>query len=114
MEIKTEADIDKASAKALRKANNEPQHVFWNRVGVSQATGYGYESGRAPIPKHIRLMLFSIYVAGLKLDATTEEGVAAMKRLATLQHSDGADDRADKLHKAMQHIKQASKLLGDI
>lgn len=114
MEIKTEADVDGATSKALRKAAGEPQHIFWDRVGVSQPAGYGYESGRNPIPKHVRLMLFAIYVAGLKLDATTAEGVAAMKRLATLQHSDGAAERADKLHEAMRHIKQASKLLGDI
>lgn len=114
MEIKTEADIDGVAAKALRNASGEPQHIFWNRVGVSQPTGYGYESGRAPIPKYVRLTLFAIYVAGLELDATTAEGVAAMKRLATLQHSDGAAERADKLHEAMRHIKQASKLLGDI
>lgn len=114
MEIKTEADIDGAVVKALREERGDSQDTFWSRVGISQSGGYAYECGRSPIPRYVRLTLFAIYVAGLELDATTTEGVAAMKRLATLQHSDGAAERADKLHEAMQHIKQASKLLGDI
>lgn len=114
MEIRTESDISGSVAKALREGRGDSQDVFWGRVGIKQSGGFAYESGRSPIPKYVRLTLFAIYVAGLELDATTAEGVAAMRRLATLQHINNAAERADKLQEAMRHIKQASKLLGGI
>lgn len=113
MEIHTEADIDGAAAKALRESRDESQDVFWSRVGITQSGGWRYEQG-TPIPKYVRILLFAIYVAGIDIDASTPEGAEALKRVASLQHSEGADDRAEKLQQAARLMEEASKLLGKI
>lgn len=112
MDIATEADLNGPAAVALREARGESQEVFWSRVGISQSGGWRYEKG-TPIPRYVRIPLFAIYVAGIDLDASTADGVAALKRLASLQHSDGAGERAARMQEAITHIRKASKLLAD-
>ncbi|HEX5362372.1 MAG TPA: hypothetical protein VFW49_15000 [Fluviicoccus sp.] len=113
MEIHTEADIDGAAAKALRESRDESQDVFWSRVGITQSGGWRYEQG-TPIPKYVRILLFAIYVAGIDIDASTPEGADELKTLGALQHSNGAEQKAERLQEAARHLEAASNLLKDI
>ena len=113
MEIKTEADICCDAVKQLRAESGETLEKFWGRVGIKRSGGYRYENG-TPIPRYVRITLFAIYVAGVEIDASTIDGAEALKQLAALQKSDGAKERAEKMQKALVHIKQASNLIKDI
>lgn len=85
MEINSESNINAATARHLRKETGLLQREFWGAIGVSQPSGGAYERGRSPIPKPVRILLMARYVVGLELDATTERGVAEVRRLAVLQ-----------------------------
>lgn len=67
MRLKTDADINGASARVLRGRLKLSQAAFWGSVYVSQPSGSQYEAGKA-IPSQIRKLLFLKYVAGLDLD----------------------------------------------
>ena len=81
--IANETEMVGAVAKSIRKSLALPQHKFWANVGIKQAGGCRYERGQQ-IPQPVRILLFARYVVGLQMDATTPEGVAAMKRLARI------------------------------
>lgn len=83
MNVKNEEGITAEVALALRQEAKLPQWKFWAAVGVNQASGCRYERDQTVrIPQSVRILVFAIYVVGLDLDATTEEGVARMFRLA--------------------------------
>ena len=86
--IKCEASLDGATARALRLAKKLPQHTFWSDIGVSQAAGCRFEMGKTEMSEPIRILLFTRYVAGLELDAYTTRGVREIKRLAAFQRGD--------------------------
>lgn len=81
MNILTEKDITPETAKFLRSRLRMSQAKFWPPVGAPQSSGSNYESGRE-IPHAVRILVFCIYVAGLKIDASTPEGTARLFRLA--------------------------------
>lgn len=84
--IKTEADIDGVAAKVVRKKLGLNQRVFWSAVGVSQAAGCRFETGRGEhITPSVRILLFARYWAGLEVDASTTAGVKKLRQLAKLQ-----------------------------
>lgn len=116
MDIKTEQDIDGAAARYLRERTGLTQKAFWNQIGITQSGGCRYENG-ANIPKAERILVFLIHVAGLKIDATSEEGAAAMVRLGKLMASERADEKeqiGEKIQTALHHVKSASRVLGKI
>lgn len=113
MEIRTETDLNAQSARWLRDRAKEPQHTFWARVGVTQATGCRYEGG-ATIPKPVRMLLYAVYVAGVELDSSTPEGAEKVARLAQLQASEDAGKKAEAAQAALSHLKAAGKLLNNL
>lgn len=90
MNISSEKDITGAAAKYLREQANLPQKAFWNSVGLTQSAGCHCEQGQS-VSRPIRILIFTMYVAGLRIDATTEQGTTSLHRLAQLQASEGAD-----------------------
>lgn len=116
MDIKTEKDINGVAANYLRERAGETQKVFWNQIGITQSGGCRYENG-ATIPKPVRTLVFLKHVAGIKIDASTEAGAAAMIRLGKLQASERADEKVqigENIQTALSHVKSASKALAKV
>lgn len=101
MDIAHEGEITGAAVKALRERGRIGQGEFWGAYGISQPGAWRYENGRAPIPLLVRRLIFINHVAGLKLDASTTEGAAEIRRIAQLVA-------------AGEHVKQAKRLLSEI
>lgn len=116
MEIKTANDLDQVAVMLIRKRLGMTQQAFWEPLGITQSAGCRYETG-SPIPTPIRILVFVNYVAGLRTDSFTREGVASLMRLSRLQASETAA-QAEKLGatmtEAMHAMRQASKLLANI
>lgn len=85
----TEKDISGPVAKAMREAAGMTQNAFWKPIGVHQSVSSKYEAGITKIPRSVRILIVANYVAGMKIDTTTGDGVAALERLGTLQAKDG-------------------------
>lgn len=98
--VKSQKQITGAEAKALRIQEGLSQREFWEAVGVSQPAGCRYERSKH-IPAPVRILIFAIYVIGIRIDASTPEGIEHMKTLASLQD----------FEKAAAVVKRASKLL---
>jgi len=81
MRFSTDKDITAEGARFLRGRAGLGQRKFWASVGVSQPAGVQYEKGRR-IPKPVRTLLFSIYVAGLPLDTGSIEGARQVRAIA--------------------------------
>lgn len=116
MKITTAADINGAALRWLRARAGLSQAAFWSVVGKEQSTGANYETGGRPIPQAIRTLIFIHYVAGIELDASTEEGAAAMHRLALIQEADkaGVEHVGTVLAEAISHLKSAARALKTI
>ena len=113
MNITTEQQIDGQAAKFLREKAGQSQKAFWGAFGMTQSCGCRYEGG-APIPQPIRTLIFLVHVAGLDIDASSEDGAAAMARLAKLQASERADEKETigaKLQTVIGHVKNAADVL---
>lgn len=116
MHIQTEKDVSGTAAKFLREQAGLTQKEFWKSIGLTQSGGSRYEQGQT-IPRPIRILLFVMYAAGLKIDATTEAGAAALTRLSHIQASENVADREQvgaKLLDAQRSIKQAQSVLASI
>lgn len=116
MNITTEQQIDGTASKFLREQAQQSQKAFWSAFGLTQSCGCRYEGG-AVIPKPIRTLIFLTHVAGLTIDASSEEGAASLVRLAKLQASERADEKAaigQKLQTVMSHVKSASDVLHSV
>lgn len=99
MNVKNEEGVTAEVAKALRREAKLPQWKFWAAVGVNQASGCRYENDKLErIPRSVRILLFAIYVVGLDIDATTEEGVARLFRLAQVRKSASSAENTVVLH----------------
>lgn len=113
MNITTEQQIDGQAAKILREKAGQSQRAFWGAYGMTQSCGCRYEGG-AVIPTPIRTLIFLTHVAGLDIDASSEEGAASLMRLAQLQASERAGEKAaigQKLQTVMGHVKSAADVL---
>lgn len=113
MNITTEQQINGAAAKFFREKAGLSQRAFWKAFGMTQSCGCRYECGSV-MPKPIRTLIFLTYVAGLQIDASTEEGAAALIRLGKLQASERADEKAaigEKLQAVIGHVKSAADVL---
>lgn len=86
-EVKSEQDVDGNAARDKRLELKMKQKPFWAAVGVGQSGGSKFETERCQrLTKPVRILLFARYFAGLKIDATTPEGVAELVRLAQHQN----------------------------
>lgn len=66
--------LDLTDLTALRRARNENQSAYWNRIGVTQSAGSRYENERGlPAPTAILLTLF-------ELGVITEKDIAAARK----------------------------------
>lgn len=116
MKITTERDIDGAVARTLRKHDGLSQSKFWSEIGITQSGGCRYESGN-PVPKPIRTLIFLRYVAGIKIDVTSNEGAQSMIRLGHLQSAYSDPDKAklgDTISAAMKSLQSASRALSKV
>lgn len=116
MNIKTEQEIDGSVSKLLREQAGQSQKAFWNAFGLTQSGGCRYEGG-ATIPKPIRTLIFLTHVAGLTIDASSEEGAASLVRLAKLQASERSEEKVEigaKLQTVMSHVKYATDVLHSV
>lgn len=88
--ITTEADITGDVARELRAKLHLSQREFWGAVGVTQAAASRYETGKRTedMAKPIRILVFTNYVARLKIDASTKDGVRQLRSLAKIQRGD--------------------------
>lgn len=116
MDIKTDQQINGIAAKHLRIQSGKNQRDFWTGLGITQSGGSRYEGG-ATIPKPLRTLIFLQYVAGLNIDASSEEGVASLVRLGKLQASEQAENKVEigaKLQTVMSHVRQARDTLSTV
>lgn len=84
----TEKDITGPVARRIREMLELSQAAFWNPIGVHQSTACKYEAQQAKIPRSVRILVVATYVAAMKIDTTTGDGVAALERLGTIQAKD--------------------------
>lgn len=84
MDVENEESITGAVTLALRMEAKLTQAKFWAAVGVNQASGCRYERARVKcgIPRPVRILLFLVYVVGLDIDASSEQGTAYLYKLA--------------------------------
>ena len=93
--IKTEADITGPMCREMRKALGLSQTEFWASVGSAQNVASRYELGKHPLSRSTRILIYLVYVAGVKVDASSRKGAVELYRLAELQRVDLAA-RAEK------------------
>jgi hypothetical protein len=86
--IVTEQDITGPVCLHLRQSLGMSQTDFWGAVGWTQTAGSRHELGKHAIQRPVRILIYLTYVAKVKVDASTEEGVMALYRLAELQQAD--------------------------
>ena len=85
-EVKTEADVTGPRVRAIRKRLGLSLPEFWGPLGVQSTTGGRLETENVKPSKPVRIAVFTRYVAGLELDATTEVGVADIRNLARIKN----------------------------
>lgn len=113
MEIRTEQEIDGAKLKRLREQAGLSQKAFWTPIGITQPAGCRYENG-SPMPRSIRILVYANYVAGLRIDASSQEGAERLMRLGILQASESAQDAAAigaHMATAMAAVRKVNALL---
>ena len=111
--IASEKDINGAAAKALREEAGLTQKAFWNSMGLTQSGGSKYEQNNR-IPRPIRILIYTMYVAGIKVDATSKSGTEQLVRLAQLQASETSQKSSEvgaKIMQAMSHARKAANIL---
>lgn len=113
MNIASEKDINGAAAKALREQAGLTQKAFWNAMGITQSGGSRYEQVQT-IPRPVRILIYAMYVAGIRIDASTKPGTDHLLKLAQLQASEMSENSeaiGAKIIDAMKHVRKASNIL---
>ncbi len=115
----TEDQITGEIAKDIREKLGMRQSKFWNPIGVQQSVASRYEQGLSPIPQSVRILLVANYVAGVRIDTTTPEGVEGLSKLGSMQSSHSAarsiaSSTRKELNKAADSIKKAADSLQSI
>ena len=80
----TEKDITGVAARSMREEAGLTQTAFWEPLGVKQSVGCRYESD-IPIPHAVRILIVALYVAGLRINVSTPEGVKEASSLGLIQ-----------------------------
>lgn len=65
----------------LRTAKGLSQKAFWGSIGYSTTRGCSYETGRTPIPEHVRRLVYLEHVLGVPTDIDSEEFHAFESRM---------------------------------
>lgn len=86
----TEQEITGDAARCIRERLGLTQSEFWAPLGVKQSVGSRYEGNYAEIPQSVRILLVTHYVAGVKIDAASADGVAGLAVLGSIQASNSA------------------------
>ena len=81
----TESEMTGPVARDLRMQLGMTQRDFWGPAGVTQSVACRYETGDVAIPRSARILLVAHYVAGVKIDAATSEGLEELSRLGSIQ-----------------------------
>jgi len=116
MDIKTEKDVTGPAAKHLRELHSLSQKAFWVPLGITQSGGSRYE-GKDKLPRIVRIMIYAMYVAGIKIDASTPEGAAELCKLGSAQAASlrpNVTKMGEKLVEAKSHINKAAGALAEI
>ena len=118
----TEDQMTGLQARQLRESLGLSQKEFWGAVGVLQSVGARYETGSAHIPRiprAVRILLVANYIAGLRIDASTQAGVEELVQHAAIQGSvrsaraSTASARSD-LDRATKNIQAAKERLANV
>lgn len=113
MIVSTEKEITGEVAKALRERGGLTQKAFWNSIGITQSGGSRYEQVKL-IPKPVRILIYTMYVAGIRVDASSKAGADGLLKLAQLQASETSESSKEigaKVLDAMKHVKKAASIL---
>jgi hypothetical protein len=105
MIVENESGITGAIAKQLRQDAKLSQKNFWAPFGKTQSNGHFYEEKGRPIPKAHRMLIFAVYVLGLKLDLTTPEGVERARYLVKAQKRSDAEFELAQRERAAKSAK---------
>ncbi len=106
----TQKDITGAVARELREKTGLSQSAFWKPLGVKQSVGCRYEAANT-IPQAVRILLVAHYVSGVKIDATTPDGVAELAQLGAIQSN--LKEAKSLASSVRSDIAKASKKLQD-
>ena len=82
-------------------------------MGLTQSGGSRYEQGQR-VPRPIRILIYTMYVAGIQVDATSKDGIDRLFRLAQLQASETSESSTiigAQIMDAMKHVKKAASIL---
>ncbi len=80
MNIMNEKQVTGLVAKVLRERAGLSQKAFWGAYDVTQPGGCRYERGLFDIPTPVKRLIFAEHVAGLRVDASTNEAAAELVR----------------------------------
>lgn len=107
----TEKDITGPIARKLREELGLTQGAFWKPIGVKQSVGSRYEA-EMKIPHAVRILLVANYISGMKIDTATQEGVAELSRLGSLQSkNNSAKAVVAKAIKSIETARDASQTI---
>lgn len=87
----------------LRTAKGLSQKAFWGAIGYSTTRGCSYETGRTPIPEHVRRLVYLEHVLGVPTDIDSEEFQTFESRLKS--------ENPMKVAAAAKQLKKALKEL---
>jgi len=113
MIVTTEKEITGEVARALREQSGLTQKAFWTAMGITQSGGSRYEQVQF-IPRPVRILIYTMYVAGIRVDASSKAGTEHLVKLARLQASEASESKqaiGAKIMDAMTHARKASKIL---
>lgn len=74
-------NLSPAALLELRTAKGLSQKAFWGAIGYSTTRGCSYETGRTPIPEHVRRLVYLEHVLGVPTNIDSEEFQAFESRL---------------------------------
>lgn len=66
-------NLTPAALVELRTAKGLSQKAFWGAIGYSTTRGCSYETGRTPIPEHVRRLVYLEHVLGVPTDIDSEK-----------------------------------------
>lgn len=106
MIVENESGITGAVVKKLRQDAKLSQKNFWAPFGKTQSNGHFYEEKGRTIPKAHRILIFAVYVLGLKLDLTTPEGIERARYLVKAQKLSDAEFELARRERATKDAKR--------
>lgn len=97
-------NLTPAALVELRTAKGLSQKAFWGAIGYSTTRGCSYETGRTPIPEHVRRLVYLEHVLGIPTDIDSEMFRTFEERLKSKKPQSVAAARAV-LEQAIKELK---------